>query len=876
MKKTIRHAWRLLGVVALLAMVAGCADGELAMPADASITPPAPMIIKFAADPSTIQSGDSTTISWEVAGADEVEITAVSSTGEPVNFSVKTEDLSGEAPVSLSSTTDFVLTATKSAENLETEEGEEIEDEAAAQLTKGGQIRFGPEPVDEEPSGSATPAISSVSQTITVTVVAASDLTATLNADKPVVAIGEQTVIRWTVNPAENVSVVVTADSGEMISPTDQCDGSIEDILGQPVSDPVPAVGCAVVAPSIMTTYSVTATNATGDTASDTAVVDVEGDVEAKIMAAKDESSTPEDNLLMVESFSKPVIISWTATPDAATVTITATPSATCTPELPAAAEGQTTGSVSCTISGETKFTIAATLGSETDTDDVVVTAAGGAAGLVVADTWAFSGETVSLDMKLKSNSNTDVVAKLLVNGAAQDQSVVDQLKSGSTVSVQVANVTEPVHLQLMDSSNAELDSEDKVSIVGLAVKGLASTLLPDAAIEERRVSHVMFDENTGTPYAGVELDYTGMDREGDFFGKARIYKNHAAIEFNFVESIKDYAGMGDMWNDAFFYDMDTYPTVIGVRESSPNDIFVGTTGAIMRSKDGGDTWENVMVSRRRNEGSSGTADNDGHPTCGRAPEGGQKIQKNRKPQFNGDFISLNQVCDIIALESGRVIAAMDFGVMVAKNIDDEDFIWFGIPNESLTQDEIEEHGILTFGKVVNDLLEVDGKIFAATSGGIFVSSKEQGGLGWAPFGDYVDGPVWSLAYDSRNEKIYAGNDDGIFTSTVGSPDWDELGLDGTPVLSIAVDPKSPVAKMTIVAGTPTGVEVSRDGGDNWYPVTLEGGEQPVESLALRAESASSTVTYSIAMGTPLGELFQDEIQVGAQTVGGGDVRSAD
>jgi hypothetical protein len=866
MKKTMRHAWQLLGVVALLAMVAGCADGELATPVSPDITPPAPIIIKFAATPSTIESGATTTISWEVAGADEVEITAVSSTGAMVDFNVKTEDLSGEAPVSLTSTTDFVLTATKSADNMETEEGEEDTEGEDITLSKGGQIQFGPEPVDEQPSGSATPAISSVTQTITVTVVDASNLTATLNADKPVVAVGEQTVIRWTVNPAENVSVVVTADSGEAISPTDACEGSITDILGQPVADPVPAVGCAVVAPSTMTTYLVTATDSTGDKASDTAVVDVEGDVNAKIMAAKDETSTPEDNILQVESFNKPVIISWTVTPEAAKVTVTAAPSATCTPELPVDAEGQTTGSASCTISGETRFTIKATLGTETDTDDVIVSAAGGNAGLVVADAWAFKGETISLDMRLTTKTNPDVVAKLLINGSEADSSVVEQLKSGSTVSVPVINVVEPVHIQLMDSSGEELDSEDKVSVVGLAVKGLASTLTPDATITERRVSHVMFDESDGTPYAGVELDYTDMDRGGKFFGKARIYKNHAAIEFNFVKSIKDYAGMDDLWNDAFFYDMDTYPTVVGVRKNVTNDIFAGTTGAIMRSSDGGSSWENVMVSRRRADTGYNNSQVDGHPTCGRAPEGGQKIQHHRKPQFLGDFISLNQVCDIIVLESGRVIAAMDFGVMVEKNIDNDNLVWVGIPSEGVDLDEL---GALTFGKVVNDILEVDGKIFAATSEGIYVSSKEQGGIGWESFDkdDDVDGPVWSLAYDKRNDKIYAGNDFGIHASPPSSPDWDDIGLDTTPVLSIAVDPKSPVAKMTIIAGTPTGVMITRDGGHNWNSITLEGGEQPVESLAIYATDSGSTVNYSIAMGTSLGELFQDAIQVGAQTV---------
>ena len=277
------------------------------------------------------------------------------------------------------------------------------------------------------------------------------------------------------------------------------------------------------------------------------------------------------------------------------------------------------------------------------------------------------------------------------------------------------------------------------------------------------------------------------------------------------------------------------------------------------------------MISRRRSAGSNYSSEYTGHDTCGRAAEGGQKIQAHRKPQFAGDFVSLNQVCDIITLDNGRVIAAMDFGVMVEKDIDNDKDMWVGIVDPDDPAPDA-----LTFGKVVNDLLEVDGKIFAATSAGIFVSSAEQGGIGWERFDDNDDiaGPVWALAYDERNQKIYAGNDEGLHATDVSdSGGWDIAGY-SSEVIAIAVDPKSPVAKMTIVVGTSTGVMITRDGGSNWGPVQLTGEPHPVEAIAIDAKASSgSNVEYRIAIGTADGVLLQ-KVTVGAQTVPSSDLPS--
>ena len=124
--------------------------------------------------------GESTTISWEVAGADSIEITAVTATGEPIDFHVESDELSGTAMASsLTSTTDFIITATKQAMVMEGEGEEEVDDTELAESVwvslnseeSGGQIELegeGEDGGDEEALPPPMPGISSVSQTITV------------------------------------------------------------------------------------------------------------------------------------------------------------------------------------------------------------------------------------------------------------------------------------------------------------------------------------------------------------------------------------------------------------------------------------------------------------------------------------------------------------------------------------------------------------------------------------------------------------------------------------------------------------------------------------------------------------------------------------
>ena len=56
MDKLRTKAWRLLAAIAVALFIGGCSDGELADSVAPNLTPPAPMIISFYADPAAINA----------------------------------------------------------------------------------------------------------------------------------------------------------------------------------------------------------------------------------------------------------------------------------------------------------------------------------------------------------------------------------------------------------------------------------------------------------------------------------------------------------------------------------------------------------------------------------------------------------------------------------------------------------------------------------------------------------------------------------------------------------------------------------------------------------------------------------------------------
>ena len=226
----IKKCAKLLTVAVVAMVIAGCADGEMKFGGqDFDIMAPQPSILAFYATPDTIKAGQSTTLSWEVIGADSVEITAISS-GAPVDFHIKTDELSGSAGTpALSATTDFVITATKQLVETEETESPPAEGEMSESAYVPIAQKFKDEVAPEAPA--ADPTVASVSETFTVTVIPADGISATITADHEEIAPGDSTIIRWEVTPADGVVVSVSADSQEPIIATDQCDGDMQSIL---------------------------------------------------------------------------------------------------------------------------------------------------------------------------------------------------------------------------------------------------------------------------------------------------------------------------------------------------------------------------------------------------------------------------------------------------------------------------------------------------------------------------------------------------------------------------------------------------------------------------------------------------------------------
>jgi|GEM_PF-1662486 len=890
----MKNAKRKLGILAAVAVamlaMAGCDDGELGSGADLNIAPAAPMIISFYAEPSSMSAGETTTISWEVAGADEVEISAVASDGSAVSFGVKTDELSGSESVQLNSTTDFVLTATKSADIVELE-GED-EEEPAAQHLMGGQIKFGPEEEEDEelpePSEAPLPAISEVTQTITVTVAPAGRLDARITADASSVAPGESTVIRWSVSPSDDLSAVgVIADSGEAIIATDQCDGTLDDILAQPAMDEFPAVGCAVVAPEVATTYALNAKDNSGNEAQADVTIDVaEGDVSAKIFAAEKDANAQEDNLLMVSSWQNPVVVSWQVSPEAAKVTVTAdgsiesSTSAPC--ELPSEATDKSQGSTECMLSGETTFTITATYGSETDTDEVAVVKAGVShAALVVPQTWAFVGETMSIEIGLDETTKADssAIEDVKVNGESITlSSLTDDGKYTASALVTDAGVNVDLYVE---------GASKPYNYVAVKPVPIAEDELGDGIV--RITSHA---------FAGIDTVYSGVELSGFNDGNMRIYRNQGPIDTDWYDLFSMLSGSPDIMDKAFFEeDSDQrYVSAVAVKGDNPEKVLAASSGIVMYSEangsDGRPDFEPIMVSPRMVT-ENYVYDEMGYKTCGCDPvTGSQNRQMYKKAKIDEQVIGLNQTCDMVT--NGKyVVVAMDWGVFVDIDLEDGSHVWNGFPPEGGKGSDAGVQKPM-FGHVVNDLQKAGEKIFAGADNGVFVSPPTQSslpataehpaetyyGIRWQNFGG-LSGPVFALAYDEDNHILYAGNDSGLHYAKVGSGNsttWDDYEISGYEafmnpggtVISIAIDEAS--GGNTIVVGTTEGIMVTRDRGANWSIVELAGGAQPVEALTIKTESSGSGNKYRFAIGTPKARIVTDPFYVGETAFAGGTI----
>jgi hypothetical protein len=270
-------------------------------------TPTSAVIVRFDATPSQINAGQSSTLNWVVTGATSISI----------NNGVGSVAATGSTTVSPTTTTTYTLTATGPAGNVT----------ASATVTVGAaaagnpQIaRFEASPLTIAPGGSSTlswatngattvsisPGIGNVpingSTTVSPTTTTTYTLTASSSDGKSVTA-----PVTVTVAPASVPQIVVfvatpqTIDAGQSTKLCWQVTGATSIRIDPGVGSNLNANDCATVSPTTTTTYTLTATNATGQ---------IQGNVTVNVGAVRILSFNA--NPPTSTAAGNPVVLSWT------------------------------------------------------------------------------------------------------------------------------------------------------------------------------------------------------------------------------------------------------------------------------------------------------------------------------------------------------------------------------------------------------------------------------------------------------------------------------------------------------------------------------------------------------------------------------------
>jgi len=823
--KNTSIVWRMVVAIGIAVFFAACSDGELQLGNNLNIAPPAPVILKFVADPAEVKVGDFTTLYWEVEVADSIEIS--SAPEGLLNFHAGPfEDLSGSTRVDdLTETTEFILTASKTVMAVVPASGDESapSDENPATpaivIEKAGQIPLPGEP----PVPSTSPVTSSAQKSVTVTVVASQECSVDITSDSgsaPINA-GDSTTIRWTATPGD-VPVTVTASDGT------------------PVADSFPAVGNATVTPDSTTTYTARAVCPDGQEKNDSVTVTVsEQDIEPNIKA------NDEEDLVTIPNFTNGVNITYSVTPENALVKVGADKEVNCTPELPAEFVALTDGTGTpslCTLTGDTTFTITAKIGDRDETDKVKVVLQGGqtADAKISAPPWAFEGETVKItaDPDAIEGNNRELIKEIKVAGKVYPLPATGPLVVGEALVPSGG-----IDVTVVSVSDVEISHPKVVQAV------TPITMLPTENVEE--FSRIVLDA------ANPELAYVGVKRPGycqnNTCGHVSAYKSN-------IKNVSEYSAMdidiatellatGDYWKTgddnvkgkAFFEMVKDYPvSAIAVDESR---IFVGTTGLLVYSEDNGATWKKITTFLRFNA--------DDHKTCAGETQTG-----------NGDILgSLGRACDLIA-QDNHLIIATDRGVLTLKDVDSfatsaDSSLFMGRPPAGSIPSSPE---YLTYGAVANDLEATDDAVYVASEKGLFKTSDN--GETWEKI-DGIDDELFSVAVDKIDNKIYVGTGTGVKSrSLTDGGTWQPKEL-AQKVYSLAVDPYQ---AGVVLAGTSSGLYVTRDKGESWTSVGAGGFEgKAVKSVVIAGkvvDAATNQIQYSISFGG-MGGAVADSITVG-------------
>lgn len=241
--------------------------------------------------------------------------------------------------------------------------------------------------------------------------------------------------------------------------------------------------------------------------------------------------------------------------------------------------------------------------------------------------------------------------------------------------------------------------------------------------------------------------------------------------------------------------------------------VYAGLTGLVMYSDDKGKSWNLVdavpVILHKGVDVDNAVS----HPSC----KGRTQVGLNGK---HTSFVNVQQICGLALSTEGqakRLIVATDYGIYSMDGID----TYITNKKESgLKWSHSEE--VRDF--VAHDLAVANKngvvRVYAATDKGVY--SNFQGGAStWQQMngGSLSDTtPVYAVATDNESGEVYAATADGkVYRSEdLTNGNWNEVKSFDAKVYSLAVDGKTG----TLLAGVESGVYVSRDRGDNWSDIS--------------------------------------------------------
>jgi hypothetical protein len=121
--------------------------------------------------------------------------------------------------------------------------------------------------------------------------------------------------------------------------------------------------------------------------------------------------------------------------------------------------------------------------------------------------------------------------------------------------------------------------------------------------------------------------------------------------------------------------------------------------------------------------------------------------------------------------------------------------------------------------------------VYAGTTNGVYKSTDHA--ASWSAASSGISGrTVRALGvHPTSGATVFAGTDAGVYRSSDGGASWAQVGVNGTSVLSLVVDPLEP---QQVYAGTDgSGVYKSANGGDAWTEMNAGLGDLTIESLTL-------------------------------------------